>query len=170
MLVKADWLKHCGSRWVDLWFMGFDFGWILMGFGVGICYGFWFRDGFFLLDLYFVGSSCVDFVLIFCGFLCIYRFTVVVVGCCRSGGVGGRFGEVVVDWQWLVYRFRCCVCVGLSVWALCVGMSVMCVVADVGLWWWFQAIKFAWWVGGFAWCLWWWHYDVVVVSCLRERE
>ena len=127
VLVKADWLKHCGSRWVDLWFMGFDFGWILMGFGVGICYGFWFRDGFFLLDLYFVGSSCVDFVLIFCGFLCIYRFMVVVVGCYRSGGVGGRFGEVVVDWQWLVYRFRCCVCVGVYRFGYCVWVWVLCV-------------------------------------------
>ena len=67
------------------------------------------------MDSDFVSFSYVDFALIFCGFLCIYRFMVVVVGCCRSGGVGGGFGEVVVNWQWWVYRFRCCVYAGLSV-------------------------------------------------------
>ena len=38
-----------------------------------------------------------------------------VVGCCRGGRVGGGFGEVVDDWQWLVYGFGYCVYVGLLV-------------------------------------------------------
>ena len=41
-----------------------------------------------------------------------------------------------------------CVCVGLLAWALCVGMSLL---------------------GGFAWCVWRWHYDLVVIDCLRGR-
>ena len=34
------------------------------------------------------------------------------MGCCHGGGVGGGFGKVVVDWQWWVYGFGCCVCGG----------------------------------------------------------
>ena len=34
------------------------------------------------------------------------------MGCCHSGGVGGGFGKMVVDWQWWVYGFGCCVCDG----------------------------------------------------------
>ena len=47
----------------------------------------------------------------------------VVVGCCHGSGVGCfcgggvvyGFGELVVEWQWWVYGFGCCVCVCLSV-------------------------------------------------------
>ena len=59
--------------------MGFD---LLMDFGMG--FAFWIQ----ILQVF----SCVNFALIFFfffgGFLCIYRFMVVVVGCCHVGGVG----------------------------------------------------------------------------------
>ena len=33
------------------------------------------------------------------------------VGCFRGDGVGCGFGELVVEWQWCIYRFGCCACV-----------------------------------------------------------
>ena len=72
MLVEVDWLKHCGWWWVDLWFMGFNLGWFLMGFGVRIWYGFWFRNGFrggfsfWIQILWVLCGFCFDF---FVGFV-----------------------------------------------------------------------------------------------------
>lgn len=54
----------------------------------------------------------------------------------------------MVDWQWWVYGFGCCVCGGLLVWALRVGMGGVCVCVCGG------------------WCgLWCWDRCVVLRSC-----
>ena len=72
VLVEVDWLKHYGWWWVDLWFMGFDLGWFLMGFRVRIWYGFWFRNGFrdgfsfWIQILWVLCGFCFDF---FVGFM-----------------------------------------------------------------------------------------------------
>ena len=72
VLVEVDWLKYCGWWWVDLWFMGFDLGWFLMGFRVRIWYGFWFRNGFrdgfsfWIQILWVLCGFCFDF---FVGFM-----------------------------------------------------------------------------------------------------
>ena len=138
-LIYGSWILILSGFW------GWNLLWVLiLGWVLPFGFKFW---GFQLCGF------CFDF---FCRFLCICRFIVVVVGCCcggemgccHSGGVGGGFGKMVVDWQWWVYGFGCCVCGG---------------------WWAFVVVIFGWWgllvVSSGGTVMWW-----LLVGRERERE
>ena len=126
--------------------MGFD---LLMDFKMG--FAFWIQ---------ILWVSVMWILLWFsCGFLCIYRFmVVVVVRCCRGGGVGcchsgwvvGVSSKVVVEWQWWVYGFGCYVC------GFICGFG--------GFAWWSGDGIVTWWM-----LVWRWYCDVVVAGYLRGR-
>ena len=175
-LSSPVWVMGCcflSPTWVMMgWFMvhGFWFWVGSDGFWGGICYGFWFIDGFWdgfcILDSNFVGFQlcefCFDFFFFFFGgFLCIYRFMVVVVGCCHVGGVGCLPWWLGGWWVWWgggwmamvglwVYGFRYCMC------------GFIC--GSSGFAWWFGSGTMIWWM-----LVYWWYCDVVVVGCLRGR-
>ena len=64
--------------------------------------------------------------------------------------MGGVFGEVVVEWQWWVYGFKCCVC------GFICGSGGFAWLSGIG------TVK--WWM-----VVWRWYCDVMAVGCLGGR-